>query len=176
MTRSAIGPRSGPTMSGRSRSGFHTAPGLSTKAAAQPARKAPCTSHTCAATMRIPAVGTPELAPRVRVGLRSWLQPLPTVRRQCLLKEIGKARVRELRFLDLRGRVRQRREPVAGRAQALKSWPHIYVRRQRADSSHDRALIFGAYTKTAPQRGDRQRRAKVLSERFVRTSDRREEG
>src|SRR2546428_592172 len=52
MTRSAISPRSGPTTSGRSRSGFHTAPGLSTKAAAHPARSAPCTSQKAAAERR----------------------------------------------------------------------------------------------------------------------------
>lgn len=44
--------RSGPTMSGVSASGYSAIPGRATKAAAQPARMAPSTSHACVATSR----------------------------------------------------------------------------------------------------------------------------
>jgi hypothetical protein len=66
--------RSGPTMSGVSASGYSAFPGRATKAAAQPARMAPSTSHACAADEPQLRRRDLELRRHEMVHLRGWLE------------------------------------------------------------------------------------------------------
>src|SRR6266550_3127026 len=109
-----------------------------------------------------------ELARRCGVRLWRGLEPLRVVGAQRLVEQIPDAGVRELRLLDLAGRVGERRDAETGGAQSREALPHLGVRRQSADLAEDRLLVRLRHRHATALRGQRERRAEVRAEIEIR--------
>ena len=124
-------------MSGCPKRGSSTIPGRATKAAAQPARNAPATSHECAATSRSAPGSIPHSRAAHVVDRGMGLEPAHRVGRQDALEISGQARVVGLRLYDRLSGVGERAKAQARLVQPAQTVRHLRMRRQFAHATEN---------------------------------------